>query len=139
MLGKPRYGWTNVEIGDFVDRASYITDVPNDCLDAFIFGLKNGFPVTVEFDAEGWEFTIVSKFYDTFIIMEKEEVEIITTDKTVLDLAEELIEDIELHIDDWSEWSPFSDEKADENKDDLMNKLNELKDIVSSLEKIRKI
>ena len=34
MLGNPKYGWTNVSIGEFYESAGYLTDVPNDCLDA---------------------------------------------------------------------------------------------------------
>ena len=40
MLTKPRYGWTNLRIGDICYPASYLNDVPIDCLDAFIYALK---------------------------------------------------------------------------------------------------
>lgn len=34
MLTKPKCGWTNIVIGNNVLPASYLTDVPIDCLDS---------------------------------------------------------------------------------------------------------
>lgn len=63
MLSGPEDGWTEVKCGrDGLGWASYTTDVPMDCLDAFIayFSQEHrslGF--NIEFDAEGHEFGIV--------------------------------------------------------------------------------
>ena len=52
MLTKPKHGWTNLQIGDFTERVSYLTDISNDCLDAFIYALHTGNPAVIFFDAE---------------------------------------------------------------------------------------
>ena len=133
MLSKPRNGWVNVEIEEFVGRASYIREVPDDCLDAFILGLKNRLPVVIEFDAEGWEFTLVSKYYSTFIIVEAEDTKLIEINKTNMELAREIINDIESNIELWSKWSSFVEEDCDKKKDELLAKLNELKGVLEEL------
>jgi len=53
MLAKPEHGWVNVQLEGFSERASYMTDIPNDCLDAFIYALQNNSPTVIFFDAEG--------------------------------------------------------------------------------------
>lgn len=52
MLTIPKAGWTNVEIGKFKGRASYLTDIPFECLDAFTFALTYNMPMSIWFDAE---------------------------------------------------------------------------------------
>ena len=75
MFSKPCCGWTDITIKDSTNKfnapASYLTDVPNDCLDAFIQALQNHSSVVIDFDAEGWDYKLVCSAYDTYIIEEK--------------------------------------------------------------------
>lgn len=137
MLTKPKHGWTNVQIEDFVDRASYLTDIPNDCLDAFIYGIENNMPVVIYFDAEGWDYHLVASYYESYIIREKESLEIYKFKKNYIDLAYELIKDIEDNINEWTNWLSYSDYTHDEllwNKTELQNKLTKLKQVLDEFE-----
>lgn len=134
MLTKPKHGWTNVQIEDFVDRASYLTDIPNDCLDAFIYGIENNMPVVIYFDAEGWDYHLVASYYESYIIRERESLEIYKFEKNYIDLAYELIRDIEDNINEWANWLSYSDYTHDEllqNKTELQNKLTKLKQVLN--------
>ena len=94
MFTTPSCGWVCLIIDDFKDRASYLTSVPNNCLDAFIFGIENYLPASVEFDAEGWNYILVSTWYRSYIISEKDTEELFVSDKGIVELAKELREDI---------------------------------------------
>ena len=106
MLTIPNCGWTNIIIGNFSDRASYLTEVPLDCLRAMIYALSNNTDFICVFDAEGWNFKVISDNYRTFVIEEKDSCELITVEnitKTIL--AKELYSDISDNLDKWAEWS----------------------------------
>ena len=87
MLENPKHGWVKIHLGDFCDRASYLTDVPHDLLDKFnnMFE-KHGSPVAVGFDAEGWEYIIVFDWYTTYIIESKDTEKLYVFDKCFIDL-----------------------------------------------------
>ena len=51
---------SNCPVENFSERASYLTDVPNDCLDAFIHALQTNNPAIVYFDAEGFDYHLIS-------------------------------------------------------------------------------
>lgn len=70
MLSRPQHGWTTISIGSFKDRASYMTDVSTDCLDAFIYGTEKGVPVTIYFDAEGYGYYVVVDEFICYVIKE---------------------------------------------------------------------
>jgi len=127
MLTKPNSGWTNVLIDDFSERASYLTDVPNDCLDSFIYGLKNNVPIAIYFDAEGYDYHLVSSWNSSYIIMDKINATI-TIDKNIEELAKELIDDIENNFEDWLNWECYDDgEYAETNRDVFKEKLSILR------------
>ena len=127
MLTKPKHGWTNLHIGDFSERASYLTDIPNDCLDAFIYALQNGNPAVVFFDAEGWDFHLVASYYQSYVIVDKDEAKLYAFDKTINDLTKELYEDISNNFDDWLDWDMYDTvEEREENKRGLKEKLAQL-------------
>ena len=133
MLSKPRYGWTNVTIGEFQGRASYLTDVPMDCLISFINSFKYGIPASVFFDEEGSTFTLVTESYNnTYIISEREDTELININKRFLDLAKELIKDIEDNLEDWVFWEDYYDDS-----EDTLNKRRKL--INDRLEKLKEL
>ena len=45
MLGKPDAGWSKVTMGEFEEYASYLTNVPIDCLEACIHRVKGKGPL----------------------------------------------------------------------------------------------
>lgn len=132
MLGKPVFGWTNIEIGNFNGSASYLTDVANDCLTAMIHSFESGFDFVVSFDAEGWTFKIVSDDYCTYIIEEKDEARLYVIEKNRSDLAKEIISDIEESFDDWVHWDYI--EEMDEDGSEFKKEEERLK---SNLEKLK--
>lgn len=110
MLSKPIHGWTEITIDQFCDRASYLTDVANDCLDSAIETLETGKEFRVYCDAEGWEYTIVGTEDAVWIETTKDSDElgvdcvVIQTNAKRIDLFRELSEDIKRDIEEWARW-----------------------------------
>lgn len=112
MLTKPKCGWTNVKINNFEAPASFITDVPIDCLKNMIFALKNKSDFIVSLDAEGWTYKIISDSYRTLILIEDEEPEtIVLNDITKEYLAKELYLSIYNYKEDWYNFPCFVRDK----------------------------
>lgn len=149
MLSKPYAGWTNVAIGEFKGNASYLTDVPMDCLIAFINALEYYIPASVFFDEEGSEFTLVVGFNGVYVISEREETRLISVDRRFLDIARELVKDIEDNLEDWVLWdidcyySEEDDEEyktfLDERRSILTERLSKLKELIVEEEKRYKV
>jgi hypothetical protein len=113
MLAKPSCGWTYVTIGDFTGPASYLTDVPMDCMSHMIDALEDGRDFCASFDAEGWSYKVISDEYWTAVIEEKNGPVLHTIDGVnKFDLAKELIADVKENLDAWADW--FMDDKAEE-------------------------
>ena len=130
MLTTPLHGWTHLQFLNFSERASYLTDVPNDCLDAFIYALQTNNPAVVYFDAEGFDFHLISSFYRSYIIRDKEDnkVDINVIEKDILELAKELVNDIQRDFDEWLNWECYDDgEYAEVNREVFKEKLSLLK------------
>lgn len=105
MLSKPKHGWCDITIGDFTDRASYLTPVHLDILKSLCNLCQTHKPQTVFVDAEGWEYYIVFDCYSTFVILCKEEKpEVFEFDIYYKKLAKEVINDIRDNLDDWADW-----------------------------------
>ena len=129
MLTKPVHGWTHLQFKNFSERASYLTDIPNDCLDAFIHALQTNNPAIVYFDAEGFDYHLISSFYRSYIIRDKEDnkVDIYVIEKDILELAKELIDDIQKDFDAWLNWESYDDgEYIEVNRDVFKEKLSRL-------------
>ena len=135
MLSKPYCGWCDVVIGDFKAPASYLSEVPVDCLNAMILAISNSSDFCVSFDAEGWEYKVISDRCKTFVIIEKDGVELKVIDKDIISLKDELIDDIESNIKDWSHWSLSEEDDSVEEvqlyEKDLMKKIEILKNLSS--------
>lgn len=134
MFTKPQYGWVNIEIEEFSERASYLTDIPNDCLDAFIFAREKGVPAVMYFDAEGYDYHLIASYFGTYIIIEKDEIKTYHFDKTFADLAKELINDIEQNIDEWANWqsdNQYNSRELKRNKRILEQKVGRLKQLLA--------
>ena len=128
MLTKPIHGWTNLKISNFSKRASYLTDIPNDCLDAFIHALQTNNPAIVYFDAEGFDFHLVSSYYRSYIVVDKEDntVDTYVIEKDIIELAKELVDDIQKDFDAWLNWECYDEikEYAEINKEKFKEKLS---------------
>lgn len=122
MLATPQYGWSEITIGDWHDRCSYLDDVSYELLEAVDATNRTGRPHCVKFDAEGWEYIIVFGMYETHIIHCNFEGEYhyYTIEIHIKDLARELLSDIRKDLDLWAEW-PYSasEDEISERKRDL--------------------
>lgn len=134
MLSKPKYGWTDITLGDFTGRGSYLTDIPIDLLNAFINALRDFIPASVFFNEEGSEFTLVSHYDGTYIIVEREDKpELISVDIRFIELIKEVINDIESDIKGWADWMCYCDltvEELAERENLLKIKIEELKNLL---------
>jgi len=129
MLTKPEDGWSNLQIEDFSERASYMTDIPNECLNVFINALQNNTPAVVFFDAEGWDFHLVASYYCSYIIVDKDDAKLFTVKKNIYALAKELYDDINNNLDDWTNWyldKNDTKEERSEYRKGLETKLSQL-------------
>ncbi len=115
MLSKPECGWSYITIGKWSDRCSYIDDVPFVILKGLEQSYKTYSPVSVKFDAEGWEYIIVFDWQETHIITDKNgEYALITVEIGIDELAKQATSDIRREIDDWSVWTDYGDMPDDE-------------------------
>ena len=128
MFTTPWHGWTNLNFLNFSERASDLTDIPNDCLDAFIHALQTNNPAIIYFDAEGWDFHLVSSYYRSYIVVDKEDnkVDTYVIEKGIIKLAKELVNDIQTDFDAWLKWECCDDngEYAKVNREVFREKLS---------------
>lgn len=101
MLDTPKYGWSNIHIGEWFDRCSYLDDVPMKLLEAFVRCFRCSEPQSIRFDAEGYEYIIVFDTYQTYVITSKEDDELTVLDATYQKLAPECVVDIRRDLDTW--------------------------------------
>lgn len=135
MFSTPECGWTNITLGDFTSRASYLTDIPLDLLNALISAYRHGTMPAVDFDAEGWGFTVVASMYSqkVYIILDKEETpELFTVDMTMNEFVNEVNKDIATYL---HEWTLFDHDVTDTEeyslrRAEIWSKLCELKSLM---------
>jgi hypothetical protein len=137
MLSKPSYGWTRVTLGPFNGPASDFTNVPNECAEAFIYSLKNDTPACITFDAEGWDFMVVSDYHESVVMVFKDEKpEIIKVGIGKYQLAKELLKDLENNLSDWASWYDEEDaENTEENHNTLYKNVYILKQEIENVKK----
>lgn len=128
MLTKPDCGWTTVTLGDFADRASYLTNVPDELLHALIYGIETYSPTSVQFDAEGWDYTITFRPLETYVVRVKEVPELFVIDMGIYEVAREVLADIEGDLDAWVQWD---EDFYCKNKISLVEKILRLKWLIS--------
>jgi len=133
MFSKPSNGWTDVIMKEFEGEASYLTDVPMDCLDACVFAIKNKVPFSFFFDEEGSECIITSYGEYTYIIHELEETQVYKLDVPFLTLAAEIAHDIEAYMDEWIHWFTYQEEEDLERTAALKQRLGELKELLARI------
>ena len=101
MLDTPKHGWSNLHIGSWSDRCSYLDDVPVKLLETFLHCYRCSEPQSVRFDAEGYEYIIVFDTYQTYVITSDDEDRLTVLDTTSRELAPECIADIRRDLDGW--------------------------------------
>lgn len=111
MLSKPRFGWCRIAISSWMERGSYVDDVPMNLLLACQIVLMEHHSYGVLFDADGYEYTIEFRPEEVEITTCTKEDEITTRvfDIPVYYLASELIRDIRRDLEDWVYWPYWSD------------------------------
>ncbi|WMI81474.1 hypothetical protein [Anaerotignum sp. MB30-C6] len=132
MFSKPSNGWTDVVISEFEGQASYLTDVPMDCLKGCIFALKNKVPFSFFFDEEGSECIITSHGEYTYILHELDQTQVYKLELPFLALAKEIAQDIEAYLDEWINWFTYLEEEDLERTEALKNGLVELKELLEN-------
>ena len=137
MFSKPRYGWSDVSLGNFKGRCSYLTDVPVDILNAFINAIKYDLPASVFFEEEGSEFILVSSLYNTYIISDRKETKLYQSEISIFELAKEVISDIETNLDEWIDWMNYQDYDSKERTFLLSSKIEELKKLVQKHDELK--
>lgn len=143
MLSEPINGWCNINIGNWSDRASYLTDVPNDILQCVIEVLdrEHSCSGSIHCDAEGWDYYILLTYRKAYIIEEKDESELIGVDINIFKLAQEVCADIEENIEKWVYWDCNSDLYTEEDvkieRDKLLKKIAKIKELLEKEEKHR--
>ncbi len=133
MLGKPDCGWSKVTIGSFHEYASYLTNVPFDCMNACIRRIKDNAPLEMTFDAEGPGLFFVSADSKHTVITWDEDPEgtVCIPDVNDVQLIGEIIHDIDRYQVKWrDEWDgvPLKE---------LRQKLAELKALAADWEPLK--
>jgi len=130
MFSRPYCGWTEIKIKDdeheFIAPASYTTDIPNDCLDSFIYALETNNSVVIDFDAEGWEYKLVCSKYDTYVIEDKEDIKVYYFTITIRELIKEFLEDLEQDYNEWVWWYCYDEDDVPDMFTDKINRLKKL-------------
>ena len=123
MLKTPWCGLSEIAIGGWHDRCSYLDDVPYRLLEAVDHTNRTGMPSSVKFDAEGYKYIIVFDMWHVHIINNVNEFDegwyYNTIDISIKDVIRDLIADIRKDIDGWSKWCSDSDYETEERKLDL--------------------
>lgn len=134
MLSKPQFGWTDITIGDWTGKLSYIDDVPIVLLNAFYNVFSNQKPEVVCFDAEGINYWIVFDLSDTIIITEDENCQYSVSRQNVgvRKLGMQMWNDIYWELKCWAYWAIDDNNAKDyeEHKELLYNKLQQLKNTI---------
>lgn len=134
MLSKPLFGWTDITIGDWTGKLSYIDDVPIILLNAFYNVFSNQKPEVVCFDAEGINYWIVFDLSDTIIITEDENCQYSVSRQNVGvgELGMQMWDDITCKLKDWVRWAIDDNNAKDyeEREELLYNKLQQLRESI---------
>lgn len=104
-------GWCTVTLGDFAFRASYLTEVPFDCLKAAIKWLTDRTVFAVNFGGEGETCVVISNFLDNYVVCEKNSTMFFKLDEVIdtSDLALQIYKDISADVHGWAEFGAYDD------------------------------
>ena len=103
MLSKPKFGWSELKIGDFISPVESVTDVPCDILKAYYDFFHFGQGIASFYNG-GFQFDLILSYtMDPSTIYIVDNSGKVYIEKNWLN-AEELIYDIKDNIDAWAEW-----------------------------------
>lgn len=122
MLSKPNHGWTTITVfGKTLGHASYVDDVANMTLDAFInYFTNNEFGLSLSYDAEGYNFGLflwnddlysIDSRYDSVSSLEPKTFAPIHDTMSIL--AKELVSDVLESLTEWSFWNPGTESEEE--------------------------
>lgn len=142
MLGKPKNGWAKLKIGTFEKEVSFLTDVPNDLLKAFINFFENGVGVA-SFECEPYEFDLVFSYTFTggtrgMVYIVDSEQKLFYEEISVIQLVKEFISDIKTDLVDWSRWNADTSMKGsckttEQNKHNILVGIEKLEKLIQVL------
>ena len=93
-------GWADFCLGlGYHERISFIRDIPEDILTG-VSSYKATDIGAIEFDCEGWTFTLLMKESGCLIIEEKDEIQIIEIDE----ICTNLFNCVKNHVEEWVEF-----------------------------------
>ena len=139
LFSKPEGGWVDINIGDYIMCASYLTDVPMDFLNTLIASLKYNIPICVYIDEEGFEdflcvfgnMLTISRMIE--VSGEMKQVDFKFNRINYNAFVREIILGIEEYFDDWVNWNMNPDEDLKLRAKKIQEKLNEAKEIIQQL------
>lgn len=130
MLSRPEDGWSEISIGNWSDRCSYLTDVAVDLLEAVLRAYQTGSVQAVEIEAEGYVYIIVFGSWEIYVITVGESNALTTIDATIDDVAEQLVRDVKKNLADWVTfpiemgWHPERIDERTRRLSDLCNRVD---------------
>jgi hypothetical protein len=137
MISKPSpYGWASWELPNFTPPISYIDDFPEMLLSAFLKFFCTNTCQEVEFDAEGYFYTIYigTPVYARIDDDDCEKEPILICD-TVEEFVGGVIDDIEEYIDEWASFS-FSAYFEEKNYGSYQNKNINIKKLENQIDEV---
>lgn len=139
MFSEPKNGWVDINIGEWSNYASYLTNPHYDFFDAFENILGSRRQSCVYMDAEGHEFIVVLDYNCVYIIMIEETESLKVIQKDIVELAEEFYNDVKRDIEAWVHWFVWTELYEE---DDLRGKKAqqaERRKLNRKLQKLRKV
>jgi len=122
MLVINENGWNELRLANCSERIGCLNNIYDNCLDAFIRALQNNIPATVYFDAEGYDFHLISSYYKSYVIVDADTVIVYEDKKNIVELAKELYSDIKNNFSYWTSW----DLDGDETNEELLSNIEKL-------------
>ena len=130
-LEAPRHGRSELHMGAWSDRLSYLDDPAFDLLWAVERALRTHRPSAVEFDAEGHGYIIVFDWCDQFIIADDGTFTLTHVDIKLEEVAAALVRDIRKDLDLWATFPTG----AEDNQSELEDRKIDLGILLSVVEK----
>ena len=116
-LETPRHGWSELHMGTWSDRLSYLDDPAFDLLWAVERALRTHRPSAVEFDAEEHGYIIVFDWCDQFIIADDGTFTLTHVDIKLEEVAAGLVRDIRKDLDLWAAFPAGAEDSQSELED----------------------
>lgn len=136
MLSKPKFGWANWELPNLQERISYLNDFPFDLFDKLIAFFQTEECQELEFDAEGYFYTIYIGF--PVYARKEEDDECVPIYEDVEKFAKELISDVERDIEEWSTFPTYYEYEMskEEIQKKLKDKIEEVREAILQWKKL---